>query len=245
MSATQILAAIVALLPATTIQSADDQAVAWRAIKRAMEALGHPSDTHRYKGTVQRYRIKSLRQDLEVSCTGQVWSQPPDKIRIETFLWFTMVIDGDKGWIHAHRDDKTIAMSAEDLAAMKESRYANEVSSLAALLRPPFRLTSLGDRKVNDRPAIGVRVTCLNRPPIELFFDKQSGLLVKSARRVMVAGQPERALREAWYEDYREVNGVKWAMKTTYKEDGKLTSQLTLEDVSFVDKFDSDTFSKP
>ena len=41
-------------------------------------------------------------------------------------------------------------------------------------------LAALGESKVGDRPALGVRISVKGRKDLRFFFDKESGLLVKS-----------------------------------------------------------------
>ena len=46
-----------------------------------------------------------------------------------------------------------------------------------------FELSPMGETKIEDRPARGVRVVMKGQPDVSLFFAKDSGLLVKVDRR--------------------------------------------------------------
>ena len=46
-----------------------------------------------------------------------------------------------------------------------------------------FQLSPAGEVKVNDRPALGLRVSRKGWPDVNVYFDKESGLVVKAATR--------------------------------------------------------------
>ena len=92
----------------------------------------------------------------------------------------------------------------------KEASYARWAGSLVPLLNKGFQLASLGEIKVDGKLAIGVRVSHKGHRDINLFFDKDKGLLVKSEMTVKdpMAGGKE-VTQETLYSDYKEVSGVK------------------------------------
>src|SRR5439155_19322140 len=117
----------------------------------------------------------------------------------------TEVLDGDKTWsrtdLEVPQDDTQL------LDQRKESAYVEQVTSLHPLLeRNEFTLAALGESKVQDRIAVGVRVTAKSRPEIKLYFDRESGLLVKSAYMFKERTTGKVALREELLSDYREVD---------------------------------------
>src|SRR4051794_5082609 len=155
-----------------------------------------------------------------VAYTGEVAVQEPDKIRIEfnvevsgmTFT-FVRVVNGDKGWVHVM--DTTQEMGQAALAEAKEGLYAGRVKALGALTGKGFTLAPLGESKVGDRPVVGVRVSHKGHRDINLFFDKKSGLLLKSERRAKDEMGGGEFTQEELYDDYKEVGGVQHAMKIT------------------------------
>src|SRR5207244_2885073 len=92
------------------------------------------------------------------------------------------VFDGTKGWlagsvVNKEMDDKMIAET-------KEALYVMDIERLAPLKADnTLTLTSLGESRVNDRPAAGVRVSKAGHRDVSLYFDKTTGLLAKVEHR--------------------------------------------------------------
>src|SRR5262249_31340150 len=84
--------------------------------------------------------------------------------------------------------------------------HRHRVTTLVPLLEDPgFTLTALGEAKVEGRAALGVKVAFKGRPDLSLYFDQESGLLVKYDYRLQGAGGPkgDGALEETVLRDYR------------------------------------------
>src|SRR5207302_6498712 len=97
-------------------------------------------------------------------------------------LTLTHVIHGAKGWVKFN--DEVKAMPDEELGEEKEEMYARWVASLVPLKDKAFKLAALGEVKVGDSAAVGVRISHDGRRDVNLFFDKSSGLLVKQEHPV-------------------------------------------------------------
>src|SRR5262249_40604225 len=97
-------------------------------------------------------------------------------------LAFAQVVNGNKGWTKFNNE--VMDMSAEELAEEKSEMYAKWVASLTPLSDKTFSFAPLGEVKVDDKAAIGVRVSREGKRDVNLYFDKVSGLLVKSEHQV-------------------------------------------------------------
>jgi hypothetical protein len=137
-------------------------------------------------------------------------------------------------------------MPPERLAEQKEEIYAAWVADLVALKEKMFTLSSLGETNVDGKPAVGVKVSSKGHRDINLYFDKETGLLAKSETRVkdeMLGGQE--VGQETFYSDYKEVQGVKVAMKAVIKRDGKLYVEADTTEYIPAEKLDDNLFLKP
>src|SRR5262249_32887432 len=136
-------------------------------------------------------------------------------------IQFLMAVNGDKGWSKA--DGAVLDMDAETLAEEKAGLYASWVAGLWPLLKDSaFQLAPLGEGKVGDRNVVGVKVSRKDRRDVSLFFDKESGLLLKSEVRAKdVMGAGNEFTQETLYGDYQETEGVKSPRKVTINRDGK------------------------
>src|SRR5262249_42230743 len=89
------------------------------------------------------------------------------------------ILNGDKGGMSFMGNVSDL--EEERLADSKEELYAGRVGNLLVLLNEPgFKLAPLGDYKVGDRPAVGIKVSHEGHKGISTCFDKARGLLLKS-----------------------------------------------------------------
>jgi hypothetical protein len=169
----------------------------------------------------------------------------PDKFRFEVEGGFmTVVVDGDKGWTQSM--DETRQMNKDELAQQKEELHAFIVSTLTPLKGGDYKLSSLGETKIGDKPAIGIKVSHKDHQDVNLYFDKTSGLLVKSERKVKAQEEGNKEVsQEETYEDYKDIEGAKIPMKITILRDGKKYVEGENSEVKAVDKHDDKTFAKP
>jgi hypothetical protein len=112
------------------------------------------------------------------------------------------------------------------------------------------KLSTFAASKVGDQAAVGVKVSCKGGPDIKLYFDRDSGLLLKrESEQVQPAPPGEKhpppIIEEILYEDYKEVGGIKYPSKKTTLRDGKIISEEEVTEFKIVEKFDEKTFAKP
>jgi hypothetical protein len=80
---------------------------------------------------------------------------------------------------------------------------------------------------------------------VTLYFDKESGLLVKYESRVKDEGSGQEVNEEHFLSDYKEVQGTKQAGKVVTKRDGKLYLEGEVTDHQLSEKLDAGVFAKP
>jgi hypothetical protein len=175
--------------------------------------------------------------------TGTYAVQWPGQFRMEIEGVFTIVLDGDKGWIKDQGGTKE--MPKDQLAEQKESQYAGWVSWLLPLKDKSFQLAPLGESKVAERTAVGVKVSSKGHRDVNLYFDKESGILVKSEHRAKDDMSGQEVNQEAYYTDYKDLAGLKVPMKITIKRDGKQFVEAENHDLKMVEKLDASVFAKP
>src|SRR5262249_23048421 len=108
-----------------------------------------------------------------------------------------------------------------------------------------FKLSTIGESKIEKRTALGVKVTRKDHRDIDLYFDKETGLLLKSETRVKDDGSGQEVAQESFYDDYKEVQGTKQAMKFTGKRDGKVFVEAEATEIELAEKLDASVFAKP
>jgi outer membrane lipoprotein-sorting protein len=231
---------------------ADDAADVKAVLDKAIAAHGGADNLTKYKAVSMHIKGKlhGVIGD-SVDVTGEIASQLPDRLRFEmsltvmgTDLKITQVVKGDKGWVAVN--DMIMELTKEQMAEAREQMHVAGVTRLVVLRDKAYKLSPLGDSKVEGKDAVGLRVEHKDRRDVSLFFDKKTGLLLKSETRGKdpMAGDKE-FTAETLYDDYKKVDGFPVAHKVTVKRDGKLFVESESSDVKVAEKLDDSTFEKP
>jgi hypothetical protein len=156
----------------------------------------------------------------------------------------TQVFNGENFWININGQEIPFG-DEKVLAEIKEQVYTETVVGLAFLKKGKFELSPLGEIKVDDRPALGVRVSSKGHRDVNLYFDKEKGLLVKTETRTMDVQSKEERTEEKILRDYKEFEGNLVPTRILVNHDGKKALELEIEEVKIVEKFEDGTFAKP
>lgn len=178
--------------------------------------------------------------------------QGPDKYRFtmtgsfgDTKFTVTAVANGDKAW---ESDGKqTQPITGDKLEYTLNEVYALWVTGLSPVLTEKgFTLATAKGKDVGGKPTAAVTVTRDKRPPITLYFDKATGLLVKTEYTVKDEFQKWKpVLDETYLSDYKPVGGQQVFTKLKVVRDGKVMIESTLSDQQWGAKLDPKTFEKP
>jgi photosynthetic reaction center cytochrome c subunit len=174
--------------------------------------------------------------------TVEILTQAPDKQSIVRHMSGTESIvttfDGQSGWSVApgrppremHDADITAARIDADL------QFPLHIQKIFPELRQEY------PEKIADRDAYLLLALREGQPPVKLYFDEQSGLLV---RMVRYAETPlGRNPTQIDYADYRDVDGVQIPFRITTSQPGN-TSTIQLETVHQNAPIDPALFTKP
>jgi predicted MarR family transcription regulator len=159
-----------------------------------------------------------------------------------TDTW-VFVSAGKKSWKTYQGDQQPV--TRDDLAGNDAALQLARLRSLLPLLHDrSLKLSHLGEITVEGRPAVGVKVTAAGHKDVDLYFDKASGLLVKSVRWGLSPDRKEVSW-ETYYRDYQEIDGVRQPMKYVQKHDGKTYTENEVVEVRLLDRIDDAGFDKP
>ncbi len=178
------------------------------------------------------------------------WWQMPDQYKTTSRfelggkkLSQTQAIDGAAGWMQINGVTQDLPKQA--VAEMREQKYAEDLDRLGFLADKRIDLASLGEAKVGGRAALGVLVKSKGHRDVKLWFDKESGLLVKREHRVLDSGTGKEVTQEVAFSDYRETDGLKHYRALTAYRDGKKVVEARVVEMEFFDKLDRKVFAKP
>jgi hypothetical protein len=224
-----------------------DDAEAKAIVEKAIKAHGGAEVLNKFQAITVKEKGKFYGMGAAVDYTLELQFQAPDKerlaIRGEGFK-FDQVLNGDKGWRGINEAPK--ALDKDELAEAREELYASNLTRLTPLTREGCKLSSLGEVKVGGRPAVGVRVEHKGHRDVNLFFDKDNGLLVKTEGRGKdpMAGGKEYT-QEVFYSNYKKVEGVQVPFKTLLKRDGERYVESETTEATPTEKLDASVFAKP
>ena len=136
--------------------------------------------------------------------TGEVFSEPGNRRRISLQ---GKVKDRPAAPAGTRRQEgldqlrrATFDLDAAFLERIEKSIYADRVCGLVTLVKDKgYALSRLGESQVKGKPALGVRVQSEGKPVVLLYFDKESGLLVKSSNRVTDPNLNREVNQEVYY----------------------------------------------
>jgi hypothetical protein len=221
-----------------------DEPQARALVAKAIKAAGGEEKLARHRAATFTERGTYYGMGEGLPYTGKYAVQWPDQFRMEIEGVFTMVLNGDKGWMRANNE--TREMTAQELAQQREEHYQGWVATLLPLKDKMFTLDTIDEIKVSDRPAAGVKVSAEKHRDVKLYFDKETGLLVKSQTRTH---SPEMDFKEVdqevWYDAYVEFDGVKNAKKFLVHRDGKKFVEGETVEYKAMGKLDDSVFAKP
>jgi hypothetical protein len=249
-------AAVVLMLGIVGPSAGDDQAQARAIVQKAIKAMGGEAKLKKFKAAAWKGKGKVYvlggegldysgewafqgTRHYRVSIEGEVAGQKFQQI---------LVVNGDKGWVKAN--DMLMDMNKEMLAEQQEQLFSNWAAFVMplALLDKPFELSLLGEMDVDKRPALGVRAASKGHRDLNLYFDKETGLLARGEFRVKdvqgLQGGKE-VTQEFLLSNFQEVDGIKQALKVLVKWDGKPYVDAEISDLKYADKLDDDVFAQP
>ncbi len=219
-----------------------------RILDKAIQAHGGAAKLTKLTGATWKAKGSFTGPMGNAEFTESIAIQFPGRSRFDVNVGnqfkFVSVLDGDMGW--AKFGDQANAMDANTIAELKENLYADWLTTLVPLADKAFALTRVAESKVDDRPVVGVKVARKDRRDVTLYFDKESGLLVKRATQAKDLFQGGVEFREEMvYGDYKDINGVKRPTKVKQLKDGKEAMESTLSDIELAEKLDDKLFAKP
>jgi outer membrane lipoprotein-sorting protein len=234
---------------ASSARAADDKD-AKAILDKAIKAMGGEEKLEKVKGYTAKAKGKITLGDTDNEFTSETTVQGIDHFRNEFEGEFggnkvkgVIILAGDKGW-RQFGDDK-MDMDKEAVANEKRNAYLQGVPvTLLPLKDKAFKIESAKEEKVDGKPADALKVTGPDGKDFTLYFDKESNLPVKLTAKV--AGfMGDEAVQDTTFSDYKEVGGIKKAMKIQTKRGGEKFLEQQISDFKVLDKVDANTFTEP
>jgi hypothetical protein len=152
------------------------------------------------------------------------------------------VLSGDKGW---RKFGEIQEMDPDAVKNEKRTVYLMVIpTTIVPLKSKDFKVRSAADEKINDKPAVTLKVTGPDGRDFTLSFDKESGLPVRMV--ATVAGwMGDEYVQEVHYSDYKDFGGLKRPTKVLVKRDGEPFVTQQISEFKVLDKVPAETFAEP
>jgi|SRR5262245_15539316 len=250
----RVLASLIFIVvaPSLTLGQGQDQGQdrARDILAKAIDAAGGAKKLSEFRALHAKYEATGSLGATDTPCTLEAFFQWPDQLKTELRCDFKgqkfiliQVINGDKAW--RSENGQTQEAQGHNLTELQEDMYFQRIEALLPLIKDPgYILSALDEMKVIDRPAMGIKVSSKGRRDINLYFDKETALLVKSEHYLTDLSGKE-IYRETLFSDYRDLDGSKQFMKMAIYQDHKKVFDAKVIEIKLLDKIDNSVFSKP
>jgi hypothetical protein len=224
---------------------------AQNVIEKAIAAQGGEKALLTLKAAVSKAKGSINLQDNDVSFTAETFYQTPDKIKAVLQLEIQnmniaviQVYNGKQGWVNVM--GMTMDLDDKSLEQLKDSFHVENVTRLVTLRDKTYKLSPLGDAKVDGKACVGVQVTKQGLKDVNLYFDKASHMLLKAEYRALDPISKQEVNQEKLFSDFKDqAGGFKLATKVTINNDGKKFLHLEVTEFRIVDQHDASIFARP
>jgi hypothetical protein len=241
------LAAGLVMALARPAAAADEaQAILDKAVKASLGKSKKGKFTayqHKTKGTLELMgKSIPFTQDVSIQFPDKFKEVMEIEINCQKYTQVT-AYNGKEGWLTVN--GQNIKLDDKLQAALKEAAFMLQFDKLLFAKDKRFKLSLLGEIQVDDRPAVGVQVSCKGHKDVNLYFDKKTGMVAKTEYRTYDFITNQEVTQEVIIQGYHEVDGRKMGKKFLVKRDGKKLMDVEVTEAKLVDKLDDSEFAKP
>lgn len=240
---------MVVLLATSLAAQAPDDARA--LIERAIKAHGGADALGRVRADKVKFKGTLVLQGHTVPFLAETTVQLPSKYRNVIEInsggdkhTIVHIVNGNN--IYIALDGRAVKAEPPQLAEIRSGMELERAKRLLPLLEDKsYQLSLMEEIEVNDRPAVGVRISGRGRKEMRLYFDKEYGLLVRAENRLDAGKGKEEVRQHFFFGDFKDVGGYKRPAKVRAYRDSKQIMEAELLDVKLLDKVDETEFAKP
>jgi hypothetical protein len=233
-------------LSAAVLVRGDEQADLKALIARAIVAHGGEVTLSKLPALTWNETGTYYGNGNEFPYTATVAAHYPSRLKMDVQGVYVLAVDGENSWIDAGGNVRDIP--PEILEEQKEILHSDWVATLVPLndKSKEFKLETLGEVMVENKPAIGVRVSRKDHRAVSLYFDKATGLLAKVEYPVKSREQGGQVVsQEKIILEYGDAQGAKIPVKRVTKRDGKPYLDSKHAETKRLEKLDDSAFKRP
>lgn len=153
------------------------------------------------------------------------------------------ILNGERGW--RKFNDMLMEMDGDGLGNEKRQISLQLTPfTLAPLQDSGYKLESAGEKDVDGKPALGVKVTGKDGKDFTVYFDKESSLPVR-LEAVVMGFMGDEFTQETTYSAYKDFGGIKQPTHIEHKRDGERFLAQDITEFKVLESVPDDTFSEP
>jgi hypothetical protein len=225
--------------------SAEDARV---ILDRAIQAHGGAAQLERTKKGHLKGKLETRKSDSSREDKIEEWFDLPARIKriVDTETNGTLahveyLFIGKEGWKREGTRPVQYYPIPQWLLAEQQQWYA--VLAVLLLVRgKDAELTSLPEETKDGRTLAGIHAVHSQRP-VDLYFDKSTGLLQRLKVITLNDQDGEEEIDEILYDDYRDIQGINYPMRVNVAA-RNYSSTIRLSSIEFFDKLDDSVFAK-
>ena len=233
---------------ASALLQAGDSAETTTLLEKAIKAAGGQAKVDQLKNLTWKgkFSIEENGQQIAVNLDGSLQGWDRQRLELEVNANgqtenVLLVINGKKGWIKVRNNITDIG---KELAVFSQVVFAVRGPQLLVGLKDKaFQLSHLGQIKVGDQEAVGLRISRKDAPDVNVFFSKKTYLPLKADTRI-TEPQGKEIEMEISFSDYKDFGGVKHFTKLSFKAEGK-TIPVELTELTPGAQLEANAFAKP
>jgi hypothetical protein len=217
-------------------------------LAKAIKAHGGEEALTKYKGV--RLKLKAVLEGPDK--TPKVWEHlflAPNKYKdvreafyLNRKVWSVYMTDGKEVWTYL--EGKREVLEGRFAEWVTNDAHLMQVMRLVPLKGKEYELKAVGETKVDGKKAAGLLVRTKGQKDITLYFDADSGLLVKAERQVYDNLVEKEVTEERFYQDYPKKAELPYARKVFTKVGGRKSDSYEVTEVKFLEKVDEKLFRK-
>jgi hypothetical protein len=233
--------------------AADEKAEA--VVKKAIQAHGGADALTKYKASKYSMKGELPVAGTDTEFTGDMAFMAPDKFRMDLSLEVMgmkvavhQVANGEKVTRKVKVGDMDVPSGDDAAQEIKFAVAGRQAQTLTPLLESEkFAIKAADDEDVNGKKAAVVVATPKGfDKEMKLYFDKDSGMLVKTAHKGKGPGEGGAQVdvyQESYFSEFQKVNGIQVATKVVVHHDGKKFMTATLSDYQVLEKLEEKEFT--
>jgi hypothetical protein len=227
----------------------DDQAEARAVLDRAVRAFGGEEKLRKLQHLSIQGTIKFEGGGQMITATIDGKSSGPDLYRMEVEIDANGMknkvcfgIRGDAGWTQSN--NQSMDMPKPVALLVRDVLYGVRILTLLASVKDKdFTISHLGELKLGDQAAIGLRISRKDWRDVSVYFDKESGLPVQSEITVTDPNGQDAAFVFR-FSDYKDVDGIKWFSRIAIKVN-ETEATADMGTIQAVEAIEASFFEKP